>query len=156
MSLAGTYTETPAIFLRPRPLARTPGSFILLPLLPRPRPVRPLPAEVWSKVLSYVVDDGEEARMDVGERRILLREKWQLLSVCRTWVVSIVTFRCARESGWYRMEAVPYCPAGGGSRITKTIGIALIFSPRVWLYSTTYFARMSFFLCSILGYIFSP
>jgi hypothetical protein len=93
MSLAGPYPETPPIYLRPRPLARTPGSFVLLPLLPVPRPVKPLPAELWSKVLSYVVvDDGEEGRMGVTERRARLGKKWELLFVCKLWVVSIVYF----------------------------------------------------------------
>jgi hypothetical protein len=89
MSLAGTYTETPAIFLQPRPLARTPGSFVLLPLLPQPRPVKPLPTEVWSKILSHVVDDGEESPMGLPERRACFRKKWELLLVCKPWVVSI-------------------------------------------------------------------
>ena len=92
MSLAGICTETPAIFLQPRPLARTPGSFVLLPLLPRPRPVKPLPAEVWSKVLSYVIDDGEDCPMGISEKRAHLRKKWGLLFVCKPWVVSIVSF----------------------------------------------------------------
>jgi hypothetical protein len=92
MSLASTYTETPAIFLQPRPLARTPGSFVLLRLLPQPRPVKPLPAEVWFKVLSYVVDDGEDGRMGLPERRARSRKKWELLFVCKSWVVSIVSF----------------------------------------------------------------
>jgi hypothetical protein len=91
MSLAGTYTETPAIFLQPRPLARTPGRLVLLPLLPRPRPVKPLPAEIWSKVLSYVIDDGADCRIGVPEKRARLRTKWELLFVCKPWVVSIVS-----------------------------------------------------------------
>src|SRR6266403_1222991 len=104
MSLASIYPETPpAIFLQPRPLARTPGSFVLLPLLPRPRPVKPLPAEVWSKVLSYVIDDGEDGRVGVPEKRARLRKKWELLFVCKLWVVSVVTFlrsRTSENSGW--------------------------------------------------------
>ena len=97
MSLAGIYTETPAIFLQPRPLARTPGSFLLLPLLPQPQPVKPLPEEVWSKVLSYVVDDGEDDRTNIPERRARVRKKWELLFVCKLWVVSIVS-SCVQEN----------------------------------------------------------
>jgi len=89
MSLAGTYTETPAIFLQPRPLARTPGRFVLLPLLPRPRPVKPLPEEVWSKVLSYVIDDGADC-MGLPEKRACFKKKWELLFVCKPWVVSVI------------------------------------------------------------------
>lgn len=63
-----------------------------MPLLPRPRPVKPLPAEVWSKVLSYVIDDGADCRMGVPEKRARLRRKWELLFVCKPWVVSIVSF----------------------------------------------------------------
>jgi hypothetical protein len=92
MSLAGIYTETPAIFLQPRPLARTPGRFVLLPLLSRPRPIKPLPEEVWSKVLSYVIDDGADCRLGDPEKRARLRKKWDLLFVCKPWVVSIVSF----------------------------------------------------------------
>ncbi|KAI0259920.1 hypothetical protein BC834DRAFT_973836 [Gloeopeniophorella convolvens] len=86
MSLAATYTEAPAIFLRPRPLARSPGSFILLPLLPQPRPLKPLPAEIWSKVLSYIVHNDEDGRMSVPQQRALWRERWRLLFVCGPWL----------------------------------------------------------------------
>ena len=92
MALTGLHTETSAIFLRPRPLARFSGSFILLPLLPHPRPLKPLPPEVWSKILSYVIDDGEDSRMSVPERRVFFRDKWRLLFVCKFWVVSIACF----------------------------------------------------------------
>jgi len=93
MSLAGICTETPpAIFLQPRLLSRTPGRFVLLPLLPRPRPVKPLPAEVWSKVLSYVIDDGADSQIGVPEKRARLRKTWGLLFVLKPWVVSIVSF----------------------------------------------------------------
>ena len=91
MSLAGVYTETPTIFLQPRPLARHPGSFILLPLLPRPQPVKPLPADVWSTVLAYVIDDEDgQICIPASERRTRLRERWRLLFVCKSWVVSVL------------------------------------------------------------------
>ena len=91
MSLAGIYTETPTIFLQPRPLARHPGSFILLPLLPRPQPVKPLPADVWSTVLAYVIDDEDgQICIPASERRTRLRERWRLLVVCKSWVVSVL------------------------------------------------------------------
>ena len=103
MGLAGPQTEAPVTFLRPRPLARFPGSFLLLPLLPRPRPLKPLPSEVWSKVLSYVIDDGEDGPMSAPERRALFREKWKLLFVCKPWVVSIVNFFLHREDQLWQM-----------------------------------------------------
>ncbi len=101
MSLAGVYTESPAVFLKPRPLSRHPGSFLLLPLLPRPRPVKPLPAEVWSKVLSYVIDD-EDGRIGVSEKRVRFRERWRLLFICKPWVVSVafLSIRGSNSVGW--------------------------------------------------------
>ncbi|KAH9977307.1 hypothetical protein BGW80DRAFT_845474 [Lactifluus volemus] len=131
MALAGLHTETPTIFLRPRPLARSPGSFILLPLLPHPRPLKPLPPEVWSKVLSYVIDDGEDSRMAVPERRVFFRDKWRLLFVCKSWVdvilpllysrVHIFTVSalqkfaahlCASDQRWDSIRRIPYSTPG--------------------------------------------
>ncbi|KAI9446796.1 hypothetical protein H4582DRAFT_1908448 [Lactarius indigo] len=132
MSLAGVYTETPTIFLQPRPLARYPGSFVLLPLLPRPRQVRPLPAEVWSKVLSYVIDDEDGwICVPVPERRARLRERWRLLFVCKPWVeivlpllysnVHIFTASafekfaahlCSSDQRWDSIRRIPYSTPG--------------------------------------------
>lgn len=131
MSLAGTYTETPAIFLQPRPLARTPGRFVLLPLLPRPRPVKPLPEEVWSQVLSYVIDDGADCRMDVPEKRARFRKKWDLLFVCKPWVNVVLPLLYSRvhifsastlqkfvahlsssEQRWDSIRRIPYSTPG--------------------------------------------
>ncbi|KAH9174184.1 hypothetical protein EDB89DRAFT_1849203 [Lactarius sanguifluus] len=132
MSLAGVYTETPTIFLQPRPLARYPGSFVLLPLLPRPRLVKPLPAEVWSKVLSYVIED-EDGRIGVPvpEKRVRLRERWRLLFVCKPWVeivlpllysnVHIFTASafekfaahlCSSDQRWDSIRRIPYSTPG--------------------------------------------
>ncbi|KAH9967987.1 hypothetical protein BC827DRAFT_461852 [Russula dissimulans] len=145
MSISGTYTESPAVFLRPRPLARTPGSFILLPLLPRPRPVKPLPAEVWSKVLSYVVDDGEDDRMRVPERRALLREKWKLLFVCKSWanvvlpllyshvhiftvptLEKFVAHLCSSDRRWDSIRRIPYSTPGRWVQMLDLSEIVLV------------------------------
>ncbi|KAI0320303.1 hypothetical protein OF83DRAFT_1214572 [Amylostereum chailletii] len=88
MSFAQTTTETRTILLRPRPLARNPGSFTLLPLLPLRPPPKVLPSEIWSHVLSFVVqdDDVELERLEVEDRRRVLRWRWKMLFVCKTWL----------------------------------------------------------------------
>ncbi|KAI0652302.1 hypothetical protein C8Q79DRAFT_922792 [Trametes meyenii] len=43
----------PAVWLKPRPLARTPSTFLLLPLLPAKPALKPLPPEVWSDILGH-------------------------------------------------------------------------------------------------------
>ncbi|KAI9511340.1 hypothetical protein F5148DRAFT_1274298 [Russula earlei] len=145
MSVSGTYTETPAIFLRPRPLSRTPGSFMLLPLLPRPRPVKPLPAEVWSKVLSYVVDDEEGGRMGIPVRRALLREKWKLLFVCKSWVNVVLPLLYSRvqiftvttlgkfvahlsssDTRWDSIRRIPYSTPGRWIALVHSTDLLLV------------------------------
>lgn len=132
MSLAGVYTETPTIFLQPRPLARHPGSFILLPLLPGPQPVKPLPADVWSTILAYVIDDeDDQIGTPVPERRTRSRERWRLLFVCKSWVeivlpllyasVHIFTTNafekfasclCSSDQRWDSIRRIPYSTPG--------------------------------------------
>ncbi|CAA7268031.1 unnamed protein product [Cyclocybe aegerita] len=43
------------ILLRPRPYERFSGSLLLLPLLPEPKPVKPLPAEIWSDIIAFAL-----------------------------------------------------------------------------------------------------
>jgi hypothetical protein len=59
-----------SIMLRPRPLARAPGAFVLLPLLPSPPPVRALPAEVWTRIFDPLLGDEKEG---YGNARTLMR-----------------------------------------------------------------------------------
>ncbi|THH13979.1 hypothetical protein EW146_g6302 [Bondarzewia mesenterica] len=85
MSYTETIIEPPAVFLRPRPLALTPGSFVLLPLLPKRPPPKALPAEVWSKVLEYAFSHDAMKNMEVRERRAALRANWNMVFVCMSW-----------------------------------------------------------------------
>ncbi|KAI0830745.1 hypothetical protein BC628DRAFT_1531413 [Trametes gibbosa] len=39
------------VWLKPRPLARTPSSLLLLPLLPSKPPLKSLPSEVWAQII---------------------------------------------------------------------------------------------------------
>ncbi|KAF8140483.1 hypothetical protein EV363DRAFT_1426886 [Boletus edulis] len=43
------------ILLCPRPLARYGGRFVLLPLLPERLPLKPLPAEIWSRIFTLAL-----------------------------------------------------------------------------------------------------
>ncbi|KAI8981238.1 hypothetical protein BD414DRAFT_516168 [Trametes punicea] len=51
--MATTLAIPQAVWLKPRPLAHTPSSFLLLPLLPSQPALKPLPGEVWSNILRY-------------------------------------------------------------------------------------------------------
>ncbi|KAI0330620.1 hypothetical protein GY45DRAFT_1323568 [Cubamyces sp. BRFM 1775] len=42
-----------AVWLKPRPLASCPGSFMLLPLLPSGSAPKPLPSDVWHNILEF-------------------------------------------------------------------------------------------------------
>ncbi|KAI0673565.1 hypothetical protein C8Q78DRAFT_1017742 [Trametes maxima] len=51
--MSTTLAAPPGVWLKPRPLARTPGTFLLLPLLPAKPALKPLPPEVWSDILGH-------------------------------------------------------------------------------------------------------
>ncbi|KAF8226327.1 hypothetical protein L208DRAFT_372951 [Tricholoma matsutake] len=57
-----TYAENiERIFLCPRPYAQLSGQLLLLPLLPYPKPLKPLPSEIWTEIFAYVLQDDDTA-----------------------------------------------------------------------------------------------
>lgn len=54
MSMSATVALTQATWLCPRPLARSPSRFPLIPLLPHKPVCKHLPSEVWSEILEHV------------------------------------------------------------------------------------------------------
>ncbi|TDL28034.1 hypothetical protein BD410DRAFT_712654 [Rickenella mellea] len=69
------------VVLRPRPLARSAGILILVPLLPKPAPLKPLPGEIWSRILAIVIDDPRSSSIHRGVKP--KHSKWDLVLVCR-------------------------------------------------------------------------
>ena len=69
------------VLLRPRPYARVSGALALLPLLPHRTPPRPLPSEVWAKILAYLFDEYKARRQQNAERSLLL--------ICKTLTVRL-------------------------------------------------------------------
>ncbi|KIP10073.1 hypothetical protein PHLGIDRAFT_125747 [Phlebiopsis gigantea 11061_1 CR5-6] len=72
-------SDTHTILLRPRPFARAAGRLVLLPLLPHRHATKPLPAEVWERVLRYVFAQYEECLPNIDV------ETWKqgLLLICK-------------------------------------------------------------------------
>lgn len=96
---SATSTEVIPVFLNPRPLARSAGRFILLPLLPYRPSLKPLPLEIWSKILSYVFDHYEA---DTSKPRWAREELRQgLLAVCKELQVRR-TLICSRRQVLYK------------------------------------------------------
>ena len=54
MPMSATVAVTQTAWLCPRPLARCPGRFPLIPLLPHKPACKHLPPEVWSQILEDV------------------------------------------------------------------------------------------------------
>lgn len=54
MSTSTTLLLSETIWLCPRPLARIPGRFPLIPLLPEKPAPKSLPADIWNRVLEHV------------------------------------------------------------------------------------------------------
>ena len=53
MSTTVVVTQAQAVWLCPRPLARCPSRFPLIPLLPHRPALKHLPSEVWSQILEH-------------------------------------------------------------------------------------------------------
>lgn len=85
--IAPAYPVDPPVFLQPRPLALYPGSFVLLPLLPKRPALKPLPAELWSKVFTFVFMGEQGRKVDATERRRVMRSNWKIMFVCKRWMV---------------------------------------------------------------------
>lgn len=74
------------MLLRPRPFALRSGSFLLLPLLPQREPAKPLPSEVWTQILSYVI-----AEYNQREGHFADNDRLGLLLICKNLKVRPVS-----------------------------------------------------------------
>ena len=91
--------EEGRVLLSPRPLAAVPAAFLLVPLLPIKRPLKPLPAEVWAKIIRMAIEAEEDidgganawprvpdTRRSTGAKdKVVL--KWRFLLVCKEFKV---------------------------------------------------------------------
>lgn len=75
------------VWLCPRPLARCPSRFPLIPLLPHQPACKPLPSEVWSRVFEclFALYDANAAL----STQISVSQKLNLLLVSRNLNVSV-------------------------------------------------------------------
>ena len=77
-------SSTTVILLQPRPYANLPGRLVLLPLLPRKPPRKPLPSEIWTRVFEYLYAEYSVQR--AHEKRIAAF-RGSLLLICKTLTV---------------------------------------------------------------------
>ncbi|EMD41867.1 hypothetical protein CERSUDRAFT_147248 [Gelatoporia subvermispora B] len=122
---------TVPVLLSPRPLARCPGAFPLIPLLlPHPSP-KSLPLDVWSTVLAHILRILEAEHNTYNESRKTLEWKLGLLLVCKDWKaiasplfyahVCIATMSAleklahclqSAEQKWDSLRRIPYSTPG--------------------------------------------
>lgn len=94
------------VLLKPRPLARFAGYIVLLPLLPKRPPPKPLPAEVWRSIMCLAIESDVRG-LDISKWRASSQGKittkealkareaqrvrfaWSLSLVCKELKVSI-------------------------------------------------------------------
>jgi hypothetical protein len=73
--------STESILLQPRPYAQVSGRLLLLPLLPTRPALKPLPSEIWWKIIGEVLDcGGQNTRRGYG---VPNRARLALLTVCK-------------------------------------------------------------------------
>lgn len=94
--------ETDRVLLRPRPYERCAGFFVLVPLLPKPAPLKPLPVEIWRKILTIAMYEDEStdklwSPKGTPQAGVTLKghagkdevwSKWNLTLVCKDLKVS--------------------------------------------------------------------
>ncbi|KAH7914738.1 hypothetical protein BJ138DRAFT_1143166 [Hygrophoropsis aurantiaca] len=115
------------IILSPRPFARYSGRLLLLPLLPHRPPLKPLPAEVWSKIFAQVLT----ADISVSDSAQTVKSWPSLLLICNCFkeiamplFYSHVQLRTSRSLGkfvsclhtadqkWDSIRRIPYSVPG--------------------------------------------
>ncbi|THH11050.1 hypothetical protein EW145_g897 [Phellinidium pouzarii] len=134
-----TYPESDKVLLRARPYARYAGSFVLVPLLPKPTPLAPLPAEVWRKVITMVIESDSDSyrkySLDTADQVKASQKgvwsKWNLALVCKelkntalpilyahcdiSTIQSLKTFTAhlsSSEQKWDSIRRIPYSTPG--------------------------------------------
>ncbi|KAF8167479.1 hypothetical protein B0H34DRAFT_646177 [Crassisporium funariophilum] len=70
--------ETTQVLLRPRPYAQYSGTLLLLPLLPHRKPLKPLPSEIWTEIISFALACGVTGEMDSSW-------SWSVVMVCKSF-----------------------------------------------------------------------
>ncbi|KAI0639834.1 hypothetical protein C8Q77DRAFT_1185610 [Trametes polyzona] len=118
-----------AVWLKPRPLARSPSTFLLLPLLPSRPTLKPLPPEVWAEILQNAfalyspngsADDADVAALRTG---LLLISKdihtvalplfYAHIHVPSLRVLEKLTARLhAADQQWDSIRRIPYSAPG--------------------------------------------
>jgi len=97
-----------AILLYPRPLARSSGRLLLLPLLPHRPPLKPLPSEIWYSIFMQVLYGDDQNAQSHTTYYNALRSCSSLMMVCKGFKASglvsnkIFGYTCHRQ-----LEAMP-------------------------------------------------
>lgn len=84
------YTHAPhhdfekVVLLTPRPLARIAGHIVLVPLLPKPRPPKHLPIEVWRRIMCLATGDDSRG-LDISKWRASSQGKASTKETSKEW-----------------------------------------------------------------------
>lgn len=81
------------VLLYPRPLARSSGRLLLLPLLPHRPPLKPLPSEIWSNIFIQVLFGDNQDPQSHTEHYNVLRSCSSLMLVCKGFKASSLVFK---------------------------------------------------------------
>ncbi|PPQ64245.1 hypothetical protein CVT24_008648 [Panaeolus cyanescens] len=89
------------VFLKPRPFEKAAGTFLLLPLLPQPRPMKPLPVEVWAQIFAFSLAAKENDHNDGYPLKSL-----DFLIICKSFhdIVLPLIYETARISNMSSLE----------------------------------------------------
>ncbi|KII93994.1 hypothetical protein PLICRDRAFT_153229 [Plicaturopsis crispa FD-325 SS-3] len=131
--------STSEILLVPRPFAVYSGRLLLLPLLPKRRPLRPLPSEIWSHVFEFILGVDTAARNG-------------LLTVCKSFTDIVLPVFYSRvrirtlsslekfvrhlrssDEKWDSIRRIPYSTPGRWVQTLDVSGIPFTSQPEAFL-----------------------
>ncbi|RDB29677.1 hypothetical protein Hypma_015946 [Hypsizygus marmoreus] len=113
-------SSSQVVLLQPRPYAKFSGKLLLLPLLPSPKPLKPLPAEVWSEIVAYVLLyegpvglAGSLLRICKGFTEIALPPVYASVTLSRLSALEKFQARLhAADQKWDSIRRIPYSTPG--------------------------------------------
>ncbi|KAI1793976.1 hypothetical protein LXA43DRAFT_185371 [Ganoderma leucocontextum] len=128
MSTSTTLLLSETIWLCPRPLARCPGRFPLIPLLPEKPAPKPLPCDIWNRILEHVfalynapgVKSDEAMMLKLGLVRISRAVNAVALPIFYAFIrvssLSVLEKLAARlqaaDKSWDSIRRIPYSAPG--------------------------------------------
>ncbi|KAF7302547.1 F-box domain-containing protein [Mycena chlorophos] len=101
-------TTTNTILLRPRPYAQYAGRFMLVALLPPPKPLPALPVEIWGAIFSWVTELNDLWGLDLASPLFYARVKLSRFPAFEKFLTRLAV----ADQNWSPIHRTPFSSPG--------------------------------------------